>query len=136
MRSPYTVLREKYNFRYDKGLRGFWGFMDPSHIIMFERRTKMACKRFQDIDTLKTTTDAEYRVFSLKGFFNECIFDGMNFRLKEKYYGWSRDYLYFVLRFIKNAEVCVPKKEMFPLIIRNDYYTFYIAPQIYIYKVD
>lgn len=126
---PFRYLRENFKWNYEKGWHGKRIFTDPDSLMAFERRELMLCKMFEDRITKKKTKDAEYKIMDLLTFLSKSTLTCYN-EIKFDQYYWNFDLVKFALKIIRNAEIGVPTKESFPLIIRNDYYNLYIAPKI------
>jgi len=127
---PFRYLRDAHQWFYTKCRDDKRRFVDPSQFMLLERKELMSCKSFQDEESNKTTEDAHYKTMDLLTFFSKCILlkDSNEIHYKEGY--WNYDFIKFGLKIIRNAEIGVPTKENFPLIIRNDSHNLYIAPKI------
>lgn len=106
-------------------------FMCPKRIMMIERKEIMTCEDFEHCETKKTTEDAHYINITLEEFLQHSnITDGFVFCQYNTKCSWGWDFFRLGLKVIRDAKICVPTKEWFPLIIRNDKFNFYIACKI------
>ena len=129
---PYCYLRDKYEWGYRNRFTRHrrYEFMDPAHIMGLEPRDIMTCKIFSAGH--KKTKEAEYIAITLEDFLLHSNIE--NDLLYCQYSPKSAFCFVFIkigLKVIRNAEICLPTKEDFPLIIRNEKYNFYIAPRVF-----
>ncbi len=130
VKKPFIYLKDMFDWKYKEYKHGI-SFLDPSTSMLFEKRNDMTCSTFVNKDTLKTTEEAEYKIFSLLKFFGECeLVDKDEFycNFSESY--WSLKLVKLGLKVVRNAEIVLATKEDFPLIIRNEKYNFYLAPRL------
>ena len=126
VKKPFMYLRDCHQWKY--GSFSFnRAFMDLNRYMMFERRKNMTCETFMNSEN-KTTKDAGYIVITLEDFLQHSnhVDDILLSQYNIKAY-WSFIFIRLGLKVVKNAEIVIPTKEAFPLIIRNERYNFYIA---------
>ncbi len=131
VKKPFMYLRDVYLWKY-QNFKGYWRFMDLNRFMMLERREKMICEHFLN-KVKKTSKDAEYIAITLEDFLQHSEINWDNDVLSSQYNleaYWSFIFVKLGIKVIRDAEIVIPTKEVFPLIIRNEKLNFYIASRI------
>lgn len=128
---PFIYLRDHHEWKYlTHPTSKHRNFLDPSRIMAIERREGMMCKTFSENSTNKTSIDAEYIPISLLEFLDHCNLEKDILYCQYNVKGaWGWVFFKLGLKVIRNAEIVLPTRENFPLIIRNEKFTVYIAPR-------
>lgn len=130
IKKPFCYLRDMHEWKYGltrSKTKELW-FMDLNHIMMLEKREKMSCKLFHVSEEDTTVKDAGYITISLLVFLNHS-----NIYKKDLFCqycpdgAWNWDFIRLGLKVIQNAEICIPTKDNYPLMIRNEKFIFYVA---------
>ncbi len=123
-------LRDCHDWKYSKYGDGEMLFGDLAHFMLLERRDNMLCKTFHTDfkEGNKTTKDAEYIIITLLDFLDHSnVIDDILYCQYNTNGWWSFQFIRLGLKVVRNAEIVIPTKESFPLIIRSKNYNFYIA---------
>ncbi len=126
VKKPFMYLRDVYLWKY-QNFRGYWRFTDLNRFMILERKERMACEIFLTKEK-KSSKDAEYIVITLEDFLqhSEIIDDILSSQYNLEAH-WNFIFVKLGIKLIRNAEIVIPTKEVFPLIIRNEKLNFYIA---------
>lgn len=129
VKKPFIYLRDAYNWRYKKCSQNYV-FSDPNRFMILEKSNREEIL-LKDSENNLTSKDAEYKIMTVNEFFKEVIYN-IGFKNKEilelSDYSWDLAYVKLGLKVVRNANICIPLKIAFPLIIKNDEYRFVIAP--------
>ncbi len=94
--------------------------------------------RQDKISTYPYENDLEIRFFSLPDFFKQVVsIDGIGIEADISLgdFGYSKQYFYHALKIVKDPEIGIPNMQ-YPLIIRNNMCSVFIAPKIDPEKID
>ena len=122
----FMYLRDVYLWKY-QNFKGYWRFTDLNRFMILERKERMTCEKFLTKEK-KSSKDAEYIVITLEAFLqhSEIIDDILSSQYNLEAH-WNFIFVKLGIKLIRNAEIVIPTKEVFPLIIRNEKLNFYIA---------